>query len=134
MRLLENRDYYKYTELINEFRKTKFTYNEFCNFINIKDINVWILCNDKDEIIGSGTILYERKLIHDYGLVSHIEDIVVSQKHRGKEYGKKIINYLIQMARGNKCYKITLNCNSEVKEFYSKLGFTEHETCMRIDL
>ena len=87
IRLLEQKDYLKYYNLINEFRKTDFSYNNFCNFINEKNIQVWII-EETYEIIATGTLFFEQKLIHNFGTVAHIEDVVVSRRYRKQNYGK----------------------------------------------
>ena len=112
IRLLEQKDYFKYYILINEFRQTEFSYNNFCNFINEKNIQVWII-EDKDEIVGTATLLFEQKLIHNFGIVAHIEDVVISKNFRRQNYGKILIEYLIKKAKEKTCYKIILNCDSK---------------------
>jgi len=80
---------------------------------------------EKDEvIIAIGTIFIERKIIHSFGKVGHIEDIVVSKQHRGHGIGKILINYLIDYANSKKCYKVILNCSNENIAFYKKCGMS----------
>lgn len=121
IRLLEQKDYLKYYKLINEFRKTEFSYNNFCNLINEKNIQVWII-EDKNEIVGTGTLLFEQKLIHNFGLVAHIEDVVISKNFRRQNYGKMLIEHLIQKAKEKTCYKVILDCDSKIETFYNKCG------------
>ena len=103
IRLLEQKDYLQYFKLINEFRKTDFSYNNFCSFINEKNIQVWIIEDkDKDEIIGTGTLLFEQKLIHNFGIVAHIEDIVISKNFRRQNYGKILVKNLLEKAKEKK--------------------------------
>ena len=59
------------------------------------NILIYIVYHDRN-IIGSGTILYENKIIHNFGQVAHIEDIVISKDYQGFGYGKKLIKYLIK--------------------------------------
>ena len=125
MRLLEQKDYYKYHKLINEFRKTDFSYNNFCNFINEKNIQVWII-EDKNEIVGAATLLFEQKLIHNFGIVAHIEDVVISKNFRRQNYGKILIEYLIKKAKEKKCYKVILNCDAKIEDFYNKCNFKQN--------
>jgi len=75
-----------------------------------------------DKIIGSGTIVHERKFIHDCGSRGIIEDIIVSNEYRGKQLGKIIIASLIEIGRDIGCYKITLNCKDELIKFYNSFG------------
>lgn len=39
-------------------------------------------------IAAAGTILVEHKFVHQNGLVGHIEDIIVNEQYRGKNFGK----------------------------------------------
>uniref|UniRef100_A0A1B6E2U9 Glucosamine 6-phosphate N-acetyltransferase n=1 Tax=Clastoptera arizonana TaxID=38151 RepID=A0A1B6E2U9_9HEMI len=76
------------------------------------------------EVVGTGTLLLEKKFIRNCGVRGHIEDIVVSEKCRGKQLGKLIITTLLSLAEYFKCYKITLNCKDSNVKFYEGLGFT----------
>lgn len=90
-------------------------YNNDNYFIYLMKVN--------DNIVGMGSIIIEYKIIHNFGKVAHIEDIVIDKKYRGKGYGKMMINHLIKIAKQFKCYKIILSCSDENKNFYKKNGF-----------
>lgn len=75
------------------------------------------------EIIASGTIIIEPKIIRGGKNVGHIEDIVVAKHMRNKGITCKIINILKLFARERNCYKVILDCNNELKNFYIKNGF-----------
>ena len=49
-----------------------------------KNHNIFIL-EIENKIIGMGTLLIESKIIHQFGKVGHIEDIVISNEYRGKK-------------------------------------------------
>ena len=55
--------------------------------------------NNNIEIIASGTIIIEPKIIREGKNVGHIEDIVVAKHMRGKDISSKIINILKLFAR-----------------------------------
>ena len=133
IRLLKKEDYFKYYKLINQFRKTDFLYNNFCNFLNEKNINVWII-EKNNEIIGSCTILYERKLIHNYGLVAHLEDVVICENYKNKGLGSLLLSEIIKKIKEKNCYKIILNCNEEIKGFYEKNNFIVNGLEMKYNL
>lgn len=80
---------------------------------------IYVIMNDK-QVIGSGTLLIEQKIIHNYGKVGHIEDIVIDNNMRGQGLGKKIINYLISQAKIYNCYKVILGCDDSKVDFYKK--------------
>lgn len=79
--------------------------------------------NDVTELVGTCSILIEQKIIHDYGIVAHIEDFIIDDKHRGKKYGSVLLKEVIDIAKNLDCYKIILNCKDEIKDFYIKNGF-----------
>jgi glucosamine-phosphate N-acetyltransferase len=81
--------------------------------------------SEKFDIIASGTIIIEPKLIRGGKSVGHIEDIVVKSAHRGKQISSDILNLLKNIARENNCYKVILDCNEEVKKVYNRSGFEE---------
>jgi glucosamine-phosphate N-acetyltransferase len=97
---------------------------ELNNFIdNLNEYHqIWVI-ERNNKIIAIGTLLIEKKLIHNLGLVGHIEDIVVDKNHRGQKLGNLIINLLKYIAKDVGCYKVILNCNEKVVGFYQKLGF-----------
>lgn len=103
--------------------------------INNKNTNMHIyIVKYEDNIIGTGTILIEDKIIHNFGKVAHIEDVVIDNKYRGLGIAKKLIDTLIDVSKEYGCYKIILDSSDDVKPFYEKLGFQCKANCMRLDL
>ncbi|WVQ93334.1 hypothetical protein IAU59_000402 [Kwoniella sp. CBS 9459] len=80
-----------------------------------------------DKIVGSGSIIVERKLLRSAGLVGHIEDIAVSKSMQGRKLGLRIINALEEIGRARGCYKIILDCSDKNIPFYEKCGFKHKE-------
>ncbi len=121
IRQLNEKDYLQYYNLINQFRKTIFNQNDFVNLLKIinKNSEIWIIELDNN-IIATGTIIYEYKFIHNISICAHIEDVCVDEKYRGKKYGITIINYLIKKAEEKGCYKVILNCDENLYNFYKK--------------
>jgi glucosamine-phosphate N-acetyltransferase len=78
---------------------------------------------DDFQIIGSGTIIIEPKIIRGGQNVGHIEDIVVDPEMRGKGITQKMLEILKYVAKNNNCYKVILDCSEEVKKVYMKSGF-----------
>jgi len=77
------------------------------------------------EIVCSGTLIIEPKIIHKCKKVGHIEDIVVHVNHRGKGLSQNILNMLRNYAKKENCYKVILDCKENVKNVYIKNGFEE---------
>jgi len=67
-------------------------------------------------------------------MVGHIEDVAVHKNKQGCGVGKKLVDHLVEAAKGWGCYKIILDCAADLIPYYSKSGFKEWSTGMRIDL
>lgn len=97
--------------------------------------NKYIAVAIKDNIvIGTGSIILEEKLIHNHGLVGHIEDVIVTEKFRGENVGREIIEYLVRLAKIMGAYKVILSCTDNNVQFYEKCGFHSNCITMRKDL
>jgi glucosamine-phosphate N-acetyltransferase len=121
IRKLNENDYEQYYNLINMFRPTTFTIDDYLKTLKlIKEHNsdIWVI-DLNGVLVGTATILYEYKFIHNISKIAHIEDVCINTNYRGKGYGKKLLNYLINEAKNNNCYKVTLYCNDELEEFYN---------------
>ena len=99
--------------------------------IKISDTGDIIICYLKDSdrkitILGSGTIIYEPKIIHGCKNVGHIEDIVVHEKYRGQGIAQKILEKLTEAASNKNCYKVILDCKKDLITFYEKSGFRQN--------
>ena len=124
----------QYIQLLTQLTDTNIVTNEeFINrIIEISNIGIIIICyfvnveNKKICIVGSGTIIYEPKIIHNCKYVGHIEDIVVDNLYRSKGVAKTIINELINLAYKRNCYKVILDCKPNLQNFYEKIGFTNN--------
>jgi ribosomal protein S18 acetylase RimI-like enzyme len=86
--------------------------------------------NIVENIIGSVTIFIETKIIHNFGKVAHVEDVIVDNTYRGKGLGKMLVQKCIDYAQKHDCYKIILNCSDENIPFYEKCGFSKKENEM----
>lgn len=81
-------------------------------------------------IAGTGTIIYEPKIIHKASMVGHIEDVVVHEQYRKNGVAKNIITQLLNRGKKKNCYKIILNCKDTSEGFYEKHGFEKCGTQM----
>ncbi|OGH59509.1 MAG: hypothetical protein A2725_01665 [Candidatus Magasanikbacteria bacterium RIFCSPHIGHO2_01_FULL_33_34] len=99
-----------------------------------KSIKIEIEDNGK---IGGRAFLYIiNNDLHDrpYGL---LEDLFVEEDFRGKGFGKKLFEAILELAKENNCYKLTAQSRNErcpVHEFYKKNGMIDYGKNFRIDL
>jgi glucosamine-phosphate N-acetyltransferase len=138
IRYLNYDDYYNgFISLIEQFKEEKLyiSYEEFKNKLdeinnNINHFIFVIIYNNN--VIGSGTLFIENKFINQCGKVGHIEDIIIDKKYRGKSLGKVLLQKLIDEAKNNNCYKVVLNCDEKLINFYQKNNFKIKYTQMAI--
>ena len=55
----------------------------------------------------------------------HLDDLCVDEKYRHQGVGKALYNKVVETAKKNNCYEITLNAwpgNEEAIKFYEKMG------------
>jgi len=120
-------DYENYLVMINEFRETFFTKEQFVDtlwYLNPFS-EIWVV-EYENHIIATGTILYEKKLIHNNGMLAHIEDICVKKEYRKFGIGKMIVQHLIKLAKEFGCYKVTLDCSEANSHFYETCGMVRN--------
>ncbi|KAJ5946013.1 Acyl-CoA N-acyltransferase [Penicillium verhagenii] len=82
-----------------------------------------VVCDGADRVVGTGSLIVERKFIHALGMVGHIEDIAVEKGQQGKKLGLRIIQALDFVAAQVGCYKSILDCSEANEGFYVKCGF-----------
>tara|TARA_Y100000389_G_C17268188_1_gene416551 strand:+ start:217 stop:651 length:435 start_codon:yes stop_codon:yes gene_type:complete len=129
---------------IKKIELTQINYNQICELYSIfKKINKNIFSFDKlkeiiknlpdnhniylffkdNEIIGAITLIIEQKIIHDGKCVGHIEDYVIKEEHRKTEVSSMLLNYVKILCEQNNCYKIILDCNPLLEDYYNKKGY-----------
>jgi GNAT superfamily N-acetyltransferase len=104
-----------------------------------------VIADDKGRVVGTGSLIVERKFIHSLGMVGHIEDIAVEKGQQGKKLGLRMIHALDFVAEKVGCYKVCilrlyvpatfgcgeltglrqsiLDCSEANEGFYVKCGF-----------
>lgn len=92
--------------------------------LNAEMYHPHVIVNEKGQVVATGMLLVERKLIHDCGLVGHIEDVAVSPVEQGKRLGQYMITHLTELAAEKSCYKVILDCDPKNQAFYEKCGYS----------
>lgn len=86
-----------------------------------------------DEVVGTATLLLQRKFIHGGGLAARIEDVAVRRDKQRQGIGTALVQELVRVAKELGMYKITLACSEVNAGFYTRLGFRCHEIEMRME-
>ena len=125
---LDINDYQEYLMLMKDFRpvKTDMTKDDFTLIYNkIKNNGKIFIYKLDNKIVASITIIEEHKFINNNGKVCHIEDVFVNKHFRNKGIASKLIKYVETYCIKNNFYKIILNCEKELVDYYQKFGFIE---------
>jgi len=120
----------EYTKLLSFLTKSEKLENDFFlqKIREISNIGEIFICyifdnNNKINIIGTGSIIFEPKIIHGGKYVGHIEDIVINENYRNLGIARSILIELKFLAEKKGCYKVILDCNLDNKNFYEKNDF-----------
>lgn len=91
---------------------------------------------DDNELVGYCFCVYqetkESENMHAMKTL-YIDDLCVDENCRGKHIGTKLYNYVIEYAKKNDFYNVTLNVwalNESAMKFYQKLGLVPLKTTM----
>jgi glucosamine-phosphate N-acetyltransferase len=87
-----------------------------------------------EHLVGTASLLIERKFIHNGGCLAHIEDVVVRADYRGQDVGSKLLAHCEQEARRADCYRMVLHCTQAARGFYERGNFVAHGLEMRCEL
>ncbi len=86
-----------------------------------------------DRVVGTASLLVERKFIHRGGKVGHIEDVAVHRETQMRGIGTRLVAYATEEARKLGCYKVILDCFDRLTPFYGRLGYRVFNVGMRRD-
>ena len=83
----------------------------FQELLSIKQIHQTYLCivieeESSNELVGSATLVVERKFLRGGGMVGHVEDVVVHPRMQGKKLGVSLLKVLTQLGEDLGCYKV----------------------------
>ncbi|EED19843.1 glucosamine 6-phosphate N-acetyltransferase, putative [Talaromyces stipitatus ATCC 10500] len=91
---------------------------------------VVIVDDAADRIVGTGTVVIEKKFIHNLSITGHIEDVSIAKDHQGKHFGQRLLKSLNAIALNAGCVKAILNCAPHNEGFYAKCGYEKAGTEM----
>lgn len=91
-----------------------------------------VIVDNHDKVVAVGSVVVERKLIHECGSVGHIEDIAVASNQQGKKLGLRLIHALTDIGKVQGAYKIILDCSDSNSAFYEKCGYAKSAVQMSI--
>lgn len=85
-------------------------------------------------IIGTAILRIEKQFIHNCSQYGLIDMVCVREEFKGMGVGSLLIDHLVNIAKKEECYKISLICVKKLIPFYEKNGFYKNDDEMRLDV
>lgn len=97
---------------------------------------IFVFVDDNDIVLGYCFAIVEQ-FINDNNRTDiktlYIDDICVDEKYRRQHIAKRLFDFVVDFARSNGFYNITLNvweCNPKARAFYDSCGMKPLKTCL----
>ncbi len=107
---------------------TKYSAEELKAIVKDDKTPVFVCVDNNDSVLGHAFCIH-KQVIGDSVLTDiktlYIDDICVDEACRGKSVGKTLYNYVINYAKEQGFYNVTLNvwtCNNGALKFYEAMG------------
>lgn len=112
---------------------TETTKNKVYDFIDgVEQTKIYVATdNVTDQLLGAMTIVMEPKFLRGGSIVAHVEDVVVSQTARKRGIGRSLLQYAVHLAEKVGAYKVILDCDQNLIDFYKACGFCQSSVQMR---
>jgi N-acetylglutamate synthase-like GNAT family acetyltransferase len=92
---------------------------------------------DNKVIVGTCSLIIMENLGHKGAKLAVAESMIVSQEYRSRGVGSKLMQFVMEKAREENCYKLMLSSNKKrfrAHEFYEQLGFRQHGISFMVEL
>ena len=114
----------------------KYTDEELAVIIKDDTKPIFVAVDDNNQVLGYAFCVYQQH-IKDNILTDvktlYIDDLCVDEEKRGLRIGKNLYEYVVDFARNNNFYNITLNvwsCNESAMKFYEACGLVPQKVGM----
>lgn len=113
----------------------KYTDSELSEIITDDMRPIFVAADENDSILGYAFCIYQQQksnILTDIKTL-YIDDICVDENVRGRHIGKSLYSHVIEFARKNGFYNVTLNvwsCNSSAMRFYESMGLVPYKVGM----
>lgn len=114
----------------------KYTDKELLAIIEDDSRPIFVGVDDKENVLGYAFCVFQQhigdNILTDIKTL-YIDDLCVDEDLRGQYIGKQIYEYVLDFAKSNDCYNVTLNvwsCNPSAMKFYEKCGLVPYKVGM----
>lgn len=115
-------------DLFQGNQNRKYTDGQLREIIQDRKRPVLVAVDEEDRVMGYAFCIFQQH-INDNILTDiktlYIDDLCVDEKIRGMHIGKALYEKVLEFAREQGCYNVTLNvwsCNEAAMKFYEKCG------------
>lgn len=118
----------------------KYTDEELAAIIRDDEKPIFVARDDDGEVMGYAFCVYQQyvdnNILTDVKTL-YIDDLCVDEKLRGRHVGRKLYEYVLDFAKAEGFYNVTLNvwsCNEGAMKFYEKCGLKPQKVGMEVIL
>ncbi len=118
----------------------KYTDEELALIIEDDTRPIFVAVDEADEVSGYAFCVFQQhvnnNILTDVKTL-YIDDLCVDENQRGMHIGKKLYDYVVEYARREKFYNLTLNvwsCNESAIKFYESCGLKPQKVGMEMIL
>ena len=114
----------------------KYTDEELKEIIAADKTPIFVAVDEQGKVLGYAFCVF-KQLIDNNILTDiktlYIDDLCVDEERRGQHIGKQLYDYVVNFAKEQGCYNLTLNvwaCNESAMKFYEKCGLVPQKIGM----
>lgn len=114
----------------------KYTDEELKAIIHDDKTPIFVAVNEEEEVTGYAFCIFQQHI--DNNILTdiktlYIDDLCVDEKIRGQHIGKSLYEHVLQFAKEQECYNVTLNVwslNESAMKFYEACGLVPQKVGM----
>ena len=120
--------------------RKKYTDEELRELIHDDSRPILVAADEKDAVMGYAFCIFQQYQNHNIMTdikTLYIDDLCVDEAIRGRHIGKALYGSVLELAREQGCYNVTLNvwsCNESAMKFYEACGLKPQKVGMEVIL
>jgi len=114
----------------------KYTDEELAILIEDDSKPIFVAVDAAEEVLGYAFCVFQQhinnNILTDIKTL-YIDDLCVDEEKRGMHIGKNLYDFVVEYAKSEDCYNLTLNvwsCNVNAMKFYEKCGLVPQKVGM----
>ena len=120
--------------------RKKYTDEELRELIHDDSRPILVAADEKDAVMGYAFCIFQQYQNHNIMTdikTLYIDDLCVDETIRGRHIGRTLYDSVLEFAREQGCYNVTLNvwsCNESAMKFYEACGLKPQKVGMEVIL